>query len=217
MEEHKCETCCKVFTMKKNLNQHRRQVHEERKIYECGICSKQFSRRQNKELHLLNCSRKINVQGGELPVKTYKTLTNPKFSPILRKSAFGGCFADWFIKYPGDYRLVDPNVLLQAAAESMKEIIKDHLYKHTKRLKFTMSIHVVFEQATSPEVKTVPPVVLTTNPYDVWPITDLDECLTNAAKELFDKIETYEGYGSGWIIDYLDRLDTNIASAYTGL
>ena len=80
-----------------------------------------------------------------------------------------------------------------------------------------MSIHVVFEQATNPEVKTVPPVVLTTNPYDVWPIIDLDESLTNAAKELFDKIETYEGYGSGWIIDYLDRPDTNIASAYTRL
>ena len=140
-----------------------------------------------------------------------------KFSPTLRKSAFGGCFADWMIYFTDDYYLVDPIILLQTAAKAMKEIILKHNNKYTKRLKFTMSIHVVFERGCIPEVKTEPPVVLTIDPYEVYLSTNLDECLHDAAEELFKLIEEYEGCGSGWIIDHLDRLDTTITSAYTGL
>ena len=209
-DNHKCEKCSKVFTLKKNLRQHIKIVHEKQKLHECGLCQKKFGRKQHKELHLRTCSR--NVQGGKLQGKSYKAIPNLKFSPILRHSSFGGIAADWIIHFPDDYKLVDPTVLLQTSTKSMKEIITKHLYDHTKRLKFTMSIHVVFEQATDSEVKTSPPVVLTTDPYTVWSATNLDEVLTEAAKELFDKIETYEGCGSNWILDHLDRLDTEIRS-----
>ena len=65
-------------------------------------------------------------------------------------------------------------------------------------------------KAVAPEVKTEPPVVLWTEPTVVYVATDLDECLTDDAKKLVNKIEEYEGIGSGWIIDYLVRLDTSI-------
>ena len=52
------------------------------------------------------------------------------------------------IYFPQDYRLSNPSALLQLTTKSMKEIIAKHLYEHTKQLKFTMSIHVVFQQAT---------------------------------------------------------------------
>ena len=73
-----------------------------------------------------------------------------------------------------------------------------------------MNIHIVFTKAVAQEVKTEPPVVLWTDPTIVYVATDLDKCLTDDVKELVNKIEEYEGIGSGWIIDYLVRLDTSI-------
>ena len=210
MEEHRCEKCTKVFTMKKNLNQHIRSVHEEQKLHECGICQKKFARKQHKELHLKTCSMK--VQGGMLRSKSYKPIANLKFSPMQGKTAFGGVFADWMIEYPDDYRLVDPIVLLRESVQAMKDIILDHNKKHTKRLKFTMSIHVVFEYASDPEVKTEPSVVLTTAPFTIYLATDIDESLKDATEKLYKMIEDYEGCGSGWVIAYLERLDTSITS-----
>ena len=55
-------------------------------------------------------------------------------------------------------------------------------------------------------------MVLWTDPTIVYPTTDLKKCLIDDAKELYNKIEEYEGVGSGWVIDYLVRLDTGIFS-----
>ena len=49
----------------------------------------------------------------------------------------------------------------------MKDAILKQLHEKTKKLKYTMSIHVIFEKAEAPGVKTVPPVVLTTEP-SIW-------------------------------------------------
>ena len=80
-----------------------------------------------------------------------------------------------------------------------------------------MSIHVVFEHGCDSTVKTEPPVVLHSSPFEVWLATDVEEVLEKAAEKLFEMIENYEGCGSGWVIDYLEQLDTTITSAYTGL
>ena len=209
---HKCVKCSKTFTEKRNLTRHVKSIHENQNPYECGICSRTFSRKQHKELHLRTCSGNVNIQGGKLYVKSYKTIPNLKFSPTLRQSAFRGIASDWMIYFPEDYYMVDPTILLKEATNTMKGIIMNQLYKHTKKLKFTMSIHVVFEKANDPEVKTVPPVVLTTHPYIVYLGTDIDNCLNDAAEDLFKRIENYEGCGSGWVIDHLVRLDTGIYS-----
>ena len=101
---------------------------------------------------------------------------------------------------------------MESSVLSMKDIIQKQLYEKTLKLKYTMSIHVVFTKAATPEVKTEPPVVSRSNPTTIYPATDIEGCLINTAKELYEKIEEYKGIGSGWIIDYLVRLDTNIYS-----
>ena len=191
---HECGICNKKFASKKNLRQHVRHVHEKQKKHECGICKKKFPRKNHKEMHLRTCN-------------------NLKFTPKLRKSAFGGCFADWKIIFPEDYRRMDLTTLLSASTLAMKEILEKHLREQTQRLKFTMAIHVVFQQPLEPEVKTEPPIVLRTCPYIVYNEHDLNMILgKEMARHLMELIETYEGYGSGWIIDYIKRLDTDIAS-----
>ena len=94
----------------------------------------------------------------------------------------------------------------------MKDIIQKQLYEKTLGLKYTTNIHVVFTKSENPEVKTEPPAVLWTDPTTLYLATDLEKCLIDDAKELYNKIEEYEGIGSGWVIDYLVRLDTGIYS-----
>ena len=131
VENYKCGLCPKSFTKKKNLSQHHRQVHEEQKLHQCGICSKTFFRKMNKELHVKTCSRNVCI-GGEVQKKSYRPATDLKLVPRKEKSAFGGCFADWTIRYPRDYNLIDPTVLLKKSTMAMKDTILNHNAKHTK-------------------------------------------------------------------------------------
>ena len=219
MENHQCEKCPKMFTRKDNLYQHMRQVHNKYKLYQCEICSKTFARKQHKDWHLRVCSMKGGdaIQENDSTVKAYKTIPHLSFTPVKGKTAFGGVFTDWSITYPDDYESVDPVTLLNKSVHAMKDIIIAHNKKYTKRLKFVMSIHVVFQQGCDPTVKTEPSVVLPSSPFEVFLATDIEETLDKAAEQLFEMIENYEGLGSGWMLDYLERLDTSITSAYTGL
>ena len=85
---------------------------------------------------------------------------------------------------------------------------------HTYQLKFYFSVHIVFVKAADPNVFTVPPVVLQTDPVRVFlaDLFRLDEIFEMDIKQLVEKIDTFEKNGSGWMIDHLVRLDTMIAS-----
>ena len=120
----------------------------------------------------------------------------------LNSSAFGGIFADWKVDIPVDYDSVDSYSLLRAALHAMEDPILKHNAGHTKRLKFTASAYVVFQKAVDPEIKTEPPVGFTTPPRTVLPTTDVQKQLNRAYDNLVVRIESYEGFGSGWVIDY---------------
>ena len=171
-----------------------------------------------REMHLRTCSKNVSAVGDGIRKRKRCDAKNVvlKFTPVLRQSAFRGSVADWKIEFPRHYDVVDPVRLLSGAALAMKDVILDVMRKQTRRLKFTMSIHVVFEKATDPEIKTVPPAVLTTDPTTVYLCDEsdenLDRRLQRESEELFELIEEYEGNGSGWVLDHLERLDTNIAS-----
>ena len=213
MRMSSCHQCSKEFRTKQNLYRHEREVHNTEKTHGCGICGKRFARKSHKTMHLRTCSRKVlSSVAAVADRRRKKVVVDLHFTPTLRLSAFGGCFADWKIVFPRDYDAVDLVYLLSTSTAAMKDTIAEHLLEHTKQLKFTMSLHVVFEKANIPEVKTVPPVVLTTNPHTVYLATNLDSCLENVSEELFEMIEQYESNGSGWVLDHIARLDTNITS-----
>ena len=181
MEGYQCTVCRKNFTKENNLHRHTKQVHEKIKMHVCGICHKRFARKQHKEWHLRTCSRK--VQGGAVVVqKNYTSARNLKFTPKFRIAAFGGIIAEWYIEVPNDYHMVNPAFLLHEAFKSFKDIITKHLHDNTKKLKYIMSAHVIFQQGVDPEVKTEPPVVLTANPVTVYIATGLDEELQQSAQ-----------------------------------
>ena len=43
-------------------------------------------------------------------------------------------------------------------------------------------------------------------------VLKFEQCLEDDAEELWDKIETFEGSGGGWVYERLVRLDTGIYS-----
>ena len=206
---YSCGHCPKNFTERRNLTRHVKDIHEKRKLYQCGICSKTFTRRQNKELHVKTCACEF---GSERTKKSRISLPVIKFYPKLLDSVFNGIMTTWRITYHADVFACDYFMLLKESTKAMKDIILKQLHEKTKILKFTMSVHVVFEKGCDPEIRTVPSVVLTTDPKVVYIATNIDECLKDAAEELYEKIETYEGCGSGCTVDYLKRLHIGIYS-----
>ena len=68
----------------------------------------------------------------------------------------------------------------------MKEPIENQLYAKTMRLKYVLSIHVVFEKACEPDIKTTPSVVFRTDPVPIYTGSDLDEILDNEV-DLWEK------------------------------
>ena len=99
--------------------------------------------------------------------------------------------------------------LLQSSVQEMASRLKQ--YRQTEQsLKFSMSIHVNFEQSVDSSIVTDPPAVLVSEQFEIYADTDIDETLKLAAKQLENRIETYEGIGSGWIISNFVALDTTV-------
>ena len=217
-KKHECGICQKKFSRKSHKDMHLRICSRN------VACGKTFTAEETtetaggsvplpaekvKEPTVLGMTRDV----WEKKENVEKRVPNLRFTPVLLQSAFGGCFADWTIRFPVDYDRIDLRILLSESTLAMRDTILDTLWAHTKVLKFTMAVHVVYMQGTDPDVKTDPPVVLHTGSSDMIVVaTDMYECLNGMAQQLYEMIETYEGNGSGWVFDRLVRLDTNIAS-----
>ncbi|CAB0043832.1 unnamed protein product, partial [Trichogramma brassicae] len=50
-EDYECEVCQRTFTQKDNLIRHERTVHEGRRDYECDVCKKKFTRSTSLSIH----------------------------------------------------------------------------------------------------------------------------------------------------------------------
>ena len=72
-------------------------------------------------------------------------------------------------------------------------------------LKFTMAIHAVFVKANDSSIETNPAVVLNTQPFQVYVVTDIPTCLVNAYKQLVSDIELFQRNGSGWVLAHVTR------------
>ena len=112
-----------------------------------------------------------------------------------------------------DYILCTFRNLLHESVQSMKKyIINEHLYKHSDRINFTLSIHVVFEKAVSSEIKTSAILTSKTFTMKTLYVDVLKQHLHDAAEGLFRDIETYKGCENEWIISQLHCLDISMTS-----
>ena len=78
-----CKICKAVFASGTNLNQHRRQVHEQVKPCQCEVCGKIFSRRSNLMRHVKNHTSAPPTSPPVTGVK--RTASAPNSSPAAKK------------------------------------------------------------------------------------------------------------------------------------
>ena len=128
-------------------------------------------------------------------------------------TAFRGACVSWRLSYPvsgavgrgSDGTRVQE--LLVESTDTMREYLER--YQRARRpIKFNMSLHIEFVQATDDTIVTSPPVVLVTPQHEVYAATDINSVLSDCVKQLDDRIVEFEGNGSGWVVNRLLLLDT---------
>ena len=134
-------------------------------------------------------------------------------SVMKMSTAFRGACVSWRLSYPvsgavgrgSDGTRVQE--LLVESTDTMREYLER--YQRARRpIKFNMSLHIEFVQATDDTIVTSPPVVLVTPQHEVYAATDINSVLSDCVKQLDDRIVEFEGNGSGWVVNRLLLLDT---------
>ena len=198
-----CSTCGKTFTQETNYYRHVR-AHAQEKKFSCSKCEKSFARKDAAQRHEKNCKRSVQSSGSGIPAKRARRSSN--FAVKKIKTAFRNATVTWQLKYPtnnGSMEMIDPSV--HAMEYQLYQYREDE-----RALKFNMSLHIVFEQATDSSVVTEPAVVLVSEQFEVYADTSIDEALQEVSKQLKNRIESYEGVGSGWVVSHLEALDTTV-------
>ena len=179
--------------------------HEKNATHVCQHCKKTFTRKDNRNAHERICGGR----GGGVslrPRRKRPVAENTTFKIVKTRTAFSNANVTWKLRYPRNDG-VDYIELLNSSTAAMRKTLER--YQQLRRaLKFNMSLHVQFEQATDPSIKTLPPVVLVTDQYEFYADTNIETILKTCAQQLQNNVENYEGLGSGWVLSSLIALDT---------
>ena len=200
-----CDKCGRSFTDKSNLERHKK-THGKPRKYRCKNCNKTFKKNCDKTYHENNCRQ--NGNSNLVLPEASKEVTGNGFRIEKVNSAFRKANITWKLIY-GKNDGADYVSIINSSCSTMSSKLEEYK-KENHALKFNMTIHVKFEQSTDSSIVTNPPVVLVSEQFEVYLHTDIPELLNIIAKQLENRIETYEGTGSGWVIANLVSLDTTI-------
>ena len=171
----------------------------------CKFCPKVFSRSDNRLAHERICGN----QGSGVTLRKRTIISraaSESFWISKVSTAFANANCKWKLRYfPNDgSNFIE--LLKESTAAMEGRLEKERRQKRS--LKFNMSLHVIFEQAIDPSIKTVEPVVFNTRQAEYYVSTDISTVLKSCADQLERKVEDYQGLGRGWIISSLLALDT---------
>ena len=116
--------------------------------------------------------------------------------------------ADHFQSFDANCGCLEQNSL-SASVNAMEDRVREFLTTN-RSMKFIMSICCVFVKDCDPNVKTQPPICLTTQAFEVHQSTTISKVLDMARKQLVNRIDTFESNGSDWVLHSLVNLDTNV-------
>ena len=202
------EGCGRLFTQRNNLTRHIK-IHTQEKKYRCSKCPKLFQQKTNALRHEKTCNYSAAKPSGSGIQRTKTISSSPHhFKIMTTQTAFSRASVTWKLKYK-DNDAEDTHNLLDMSTAAMEGHIRRYQQKR-QALKFNMVLRVMFEQATDPSIVTNPAVPLLTEQFEVYEDTDVDELLNLCSLQLQNRIESYEGTGSGWILSHLVDLDTTV-------
>ena len=159
-----CQHCGRAFTKKCSMDRHIASAHDQVAGYTCSVCSKEFTRVENGQLHEQKCgvappSRK-NGAGIKRPRIRH---ANPPSDFRIRKTAtaFSNATVTWKLDYPVNTHRVGYMDVIESSINAMESRL-ERFKEEQRAMKFNMSIHVVFVKAIDANIMTDPPVVLLT-------------------------------------------------------
>ena len=209
-----CGQCHRIFFSDSTLKKHIKQVHEKTaKEFKCIQCNKVFGRSNNLLQHQRICKQPSGSGIGQKRPSTTMMSRKPaaknvKVDSTITKlrSAFNGAALSWRINFQDNDDVISQ---LKEGIFAMEGKLSD--YQHERMaLKFTMAVHVVFEQSSNPSIITEPDVCLVSEPFEVYSDTNIKNQLMNAYKQLLNYMDIFEKNGSGWVLSHLKALDTSV-------
>ena len=201
--------CHRTFTQRCHLLRHVRNAHGN--LWSCATCKKTFKREANFGFHIKTCKFQINGVRPE-PIQTGAGAIEQKSTGTFErvKDALNGTAQTLTMYLHGTKQKPDSilSVLKDAVATANEPLIEERNKKHA--IKFYLSLHLTYHQAVDETVITDPPVVLHTEPQELYDATEVEESLEAVHKELERKIDAYEHEGSGWVLHQLLKPDLHI-------
>ena len=102
--------------------------------------------------------------------------------------------------------------------------VKKIIQNTRENIKFYVTLEIVFEKSNEPEIKTDPPIYLSSNPFNTTNPTGLNITMQKIYEELYASIETFEKNGSNWVIFKVNNISLTVvkykpirASSYLSL
>ena len=205
--------CTRSYKHRKSLLRHQRS-HNMPARFNCQYCNLPFKRQQGFYLHQLRC-------GGNLRPRTPSPPPSPKRNnrptkkregfPVTRKStAFQNANVTYRLEYERRNTAAELGENLEKSVKYMKKKLNFYRRKNKTDIKFNMSLYLLFEQSVDDSLVTEPPVVLSTEQYELCTADDIEEDLDHAVLALNEAITEYQSTGSGWVFRNLLYLDTSI-------
>ena len=195
------------------------------KKYCCVYCRKKFQRELHRRLHENNCfSNPVNlfqppardqsavVRGSGVVVRRIGLRTNVKGPRHLRanmlNTAFCGANTTYRVNFGRNSPTEHVNLITQGSL-AFHDLLLKFLRKHLSA-KIAFSLHCVFHKVSDESILTVPPAVLSTEPFEIYASTDVQNILSVLAPEqIKSRIDSFVSTGSGWVVNHCICVDMN--------
>jgi hypothetical protein len=242
--EHVCpfRSCGRLsFYSIENLRRHQLRNHSSgaNKKYRCDFCSKKFQRELHRHLHETNCpSNPVNlfqrpardqssvVRGAGVGARSGLRANvngSRRLQANVLNTAFRGANTTFRVNFGRNSPTEHVNLITQGSLAFLDLLLK-FLRKHLSA-KIAISLHCVFHKVSDESILTVPPAVLSTEPFEIYASTDVQNILSVLAPEqIKSRIDSFVSTGSGWVVNHCICVDMNCwlldplrASAYIPL
>lgn len=222
--QHNCDDCGKSFSLLRYLKAHKQRVHKNVEIMKaCRFCGKTYKKLQYWKRHENMCTQKniksvnkskivpydLSDEDNSIEpspskrVKTYQTSTN--ISPDNNCVSFKNILSTYTISSNSENR-DDLQLFLKSSMPEICKNLNDEL-NSKKSLKWYAVVEVQFRRAVTTSENEFSPAFFRSHCQIILRDDEIADQVSKAAEKILSAFETFEGLKSGWVIDFVKKLE----------